>query len=157
MPKKIEGYKDQQYDRSKDHLSVLQQIYEDIRRELDDSCSWNIPVADTNGLSMKVGGNVLELCWIRYETTTPELLAVQEKEGAPFFKEFEKEMKKRFKKQTKTTIVLKKVGEDLSYEKIDRMTGETSQWFGVGSHMTTVDKAGKYLIREKKVYEFSFK
>jgi len=155
MPKKIDGYEDKNYQRKEDIFGAIRQCYEDIKNEANGGTGWNRLVTDLNGLNMVMDNDVMVVTYLRYEFTTPEMLAVMEAQGSDFFKEFESEMKKRFKKMTKKTLKLKKKNDSVNYEKVSRMMADTSWSFGSGRHTVTVDRSGKYLVKEKRVYEYT--
>jgi len=152
---KVLGYEDKNYKQKENILSALQQAYEDIRFNRNSEHGWNRLITDLEGLKMTIlPDEMIEITFMRYEMTTPQLLALMERDGSEFFREFEKELKKGFKDITKKTLKLKKKEEDVNYEKVSRMNAETSQFRGA-DHPPSYDLSGKYLIREKRLYSYS--
>jgi hypothetical protein len=69
--------------------------------------------------------------------------------------EIEKELKKRFKAETKKTLKLKKVRESRDYEKVSRI-GADNSWVMDGVRSNPRDLClAKFLVRDRRLYDFS--
>jgi hypothetical protein len=114
-----------------------------------------MPIEELKGMTFKlIGDNKFEIMYHSYMVTSPYDLAKLEQTGTEVVKEVVNQLKKRFKKATKKTLKMTKKENNLSYEKIGKTAGETSPMFGQGNKTMFVNPVGRFLVRERCVYEY---
>ena len=146
--KKVDGYADQQYSRSKDVYAVMVQAIQNVKYgDVLTSHKWNTPVDKIEGLTSRlIGEDNLELTSHHYEVGTVEQLSLAKDDGHKFIREFVKELKKEFKKLAHKTLDLKEIKDDVSFEKVGGIRASMS-W-------SPDSNIGRYLVRDTCVYEF---
>jgi len=154
--KKVDGYADRNYQQKKNLYDSIAQAFQDMKYGVVHTAnSWNVPVEQLKGVTMRMVGDTLEIAYHHYEVTTVEGLARVEDTGKDFLKETEKGIKKRFKELTKKTLNLKKISEDRVIEKASRLQADTSWMLGSSRYGYGARPVGRYLVRDSRVYEYS--
>jgi hypothetical protein len=115
-----------------------------------------MPIEELKGMTLKlVGDNKIEIMYHAYLVTSPYDLAKMEQMGSDVIKEVVNQLKKRFKKVTKKTLKLTKKDGQFAYEKVGKTCGEVSGMFGQGTKSIMNNPVGRFLLREKTIYEYS--
>ena len=147
--KKVLSYDDKSYANSKHIYDVIAQIFDDLKNE-NNTYGWNKLVCNLEGMTMKfIGENSLQFTHHRYENGTIDDISRLDK-NEKFIKEIMTDIKKRFKKQTKLNIELKKIRDDRQIEKVSNHTAETSSMWGGKAYGNSL--VGKFLVRDMCVY-----
>lgn len=152
MPKKkVLSYEDKKFDQGNSLVDSLQQAFVDFKQDKEKIKSWNMPVADLQGVTMKIY-NDSEMCltFHRVEVCSAEQLNSVEVNAKKMLKEVEKELKARFKKLTGKPLELKKKKEDRTFEKYQTLYADTSWVLGYGR-----TPVAKFFVRDTIVYDYS--
>lgn len=153
MPKAV-SYEDKKYDQTKSLYDSLAQSFSDLKSK-PRTTSWNVPGEMLKGSTMRwMGEDKLEVTYMCHEVATIEEIARIEDEGYKFVDEIIKELKKIFKDRTGKALKLKEIKKSRDVEKVSRLSAETS-WMLGSSRYNTHRPVGRYLLRYKKVFEFS--
>jgi hypothetical protein len=153
MPK-VKSYEDKKYIRTADLYPMIEQSHQDIRHERSGTHGWNKPVHEMEGVTLRhLGGNRVQITYMRYEMMTREQILRQEGDGFKLVDEYVKELKKKFRENTKKAINFKKVkdSQNESYEKVSAIFAPTSRF---GSFNQTNRPVSRILIRNTVVYDF---
>lgn len=155
MPKVL-SYEDKNYKQKQDIYSSLAQCFQELKYERQSSGAWNLPVQQMESILLKqVGDETFAITFYRVETGTQESMARIGDEGKKIIKEVEKELKKRFKKMTGKTLELKKVKEeDSNFEKMSRLSGETSWMLGSSRYGYGSRPVGRFAVKDTIIYSF---
>lgn len=153
--KKISSYEDKKYEQGNSLVASLKQAFVDFKHDKEKIKSWNMPISELDGVTLKVF-NDHEFCltYHRVETGTIESIAQLESGGKKFLKEVEKELKSRFKKLTGKTLELKKVREDQDFEQYQRMQADTSWMVGSSRYGYNSRPVAKFFVRDTIVYKY---
>ena len=145
--KKIQSYEDKKFDRGDSLVSSLQQAFNDLKYDREKVKSWNMPVCNLEGVTMKILNNT-ELCltYHRVEVGSIESMQSLKTGGIKFLKEVEKEIKSRFKKLTGKSLELKKQKEDQNFEQYGRLQADTGY---------KIRPIGKFFVKDTIHYEYS--
>src|SRR3990167_3108272 len=145
---------DKRFLREQDVYSCIAQSFEDFKEELNSQHSWNIPLDETDGMSIKyVGENMLVVNYHKIKVGRQEDVILDEDVSKKKIDEIAKEVKKRFKKYSKKTLDLKKVKENRSVEKYSRVYAENVPLFGGGYGYG--QNIGRFYIINSRFYEFT--
>jgi len=157
MPRKSKkDFEVKHYNQNEDYYAMIMQIFQEMKQEKNNSFGMSMPIEELKGLTIKlVEDDKVEVVYHSYVVTDVYELAKMEQLGTDVLKEVVSQLKKRFKKLTKKTINFKKVEGQVVYEKIGKTCAETSPYFGHGLRSTMSTTTGKYLVREKCLYEFN--
>ena len=152
------AYADENYMQQKNLYDTVSQVFENYKYGATSiGHSWNMPVEEIRGITLRyLGDNLLELTYHRYEVDTVEGLHRSEPEGQKFLSEVVKALKKEFKSATGETLEMKKVRESpVYYEKVSRLSAETSWMLGSSRYGHGARPVGRYLAKTICVYDFS--
>jgi SMC interacting uncharacterized protein involved in chromosome segregation len=151
MPKKVLSYEDKKFEQGNSLVASLQQAFVDFKSDKEKIKSWNMPIADLNGVTLKILNNS-EMCltWTRVEVGSIEQMATIENNAKKFLKEVEKELKARFKKLTGKSLEVKKKKEDRMFEKYQSLYADTSWMLGYGRA-----PIAKFFVRDTIHYTYS--
>ena len=145
---------DKRFVRDEDVYSCIAQSFEDFKQDLNSQHSWNIPIDEADGMSIKyVGENMLVVNYHTIKTCRQEEVVSDEDISKKKLDEIVKEIKKRFKKYSKKALDLKKVKESRSVEKHSRVYAENVPLFGGGYGYG--QNIGRFYIINSRVYEFT--
>ena len=145
---------DKRFVRDEDVYSCIAQSFEDFKQDLNSQHSWNIPIDEADGMSIKyVGENMLVVNYHTIKTCRQEEVISDEDISKKKLDEIVKEIKKRFKKYSKKALDLKKVKESRSVEKHSRVYAENVPLFGGGYGYG--QNIGRFYIINSRVYEFT--
>src|SRR3990167_9340938 len=145
---------DKRFVRDEDVYSCIAQSFEDFKQDLNSQHSWNIPIDEADGMSIKyVGENMLVVNYHTIKTCRQEEVVSDEDISKKKLDEIVKEIKKRFKKYNKKALDLKKVKESRSVEKHSRVYAENVPLFGGGYGYG--QNIGRFYIINSRVYEFT--
>lgn len=152
---KVLSYEDKKFDQGSSLVDSLSQAFVDFKHDKEKIKSWNMPIAELDGVTMKIL-NDREICltYHRVEVGTIESIAHLESNGKKFLKEVEKELKSRFKKLTGKSIELKKVKEDQSFEQYQRMQADTSWMVGSSRYGYNSRPVAKFFVRDTIYYTY---
>lgn len=141
---------DRQYIQKKNIYDSIAQAFSDLKWDLKSNHPWNVPVEKLNGIEIKFlnEGKIL-LVSQRIETGTLDVIEKLKQEGSDFLLEFEKQLKKKYKQNTKKALDIKKVGQDQNVEHLSIVQATTSWLFGPGY----VRPVGRFLIKDLRVYD----
>lgn len=156
------GFADKNYQQNKSLYDILAQVFDTYKNgAVSSGHSWNQPVQQLRGVTMRfLGENHLELTYHRYAVDTVEGLArmKNDDEGIRFLKEVSKELQKEFKHETGKALTLKKTKESpINFDKVSRLTAESSWMLGSSRYGHGARPVGRYLVRTSCVYDFSAK
>ncbi len=150
-------YQDENYKRNEDVYAAVVQAFEDLKHEKCASVgsTWNVPVENLKGITLKlVGKDHILISYHSFLMATPEILPHKKAECKKFLDEVAKELKKRFKTNTKKVLTLKKINETDGVEKYSQMYGEVSAVSPLGNPRRVLSTAGKFLVRTGRLYAF---
>jgi hypothetical protein len=144
--KKILSYEDKKYEQGSSLVASLQQAFVDLKYDKEKIKSWNMPIADLSGCTLKIV-NDSELCltYHRVEVGSMDEIARLQFAGKKYLKEVEKELKSKFKKLTGKTLELKKKSEDQNFEKYQHVRLDSSDRRSIG----------KYFVKDTILYTYS--
>jgi hypothetical protein len=152
MPK-VTGYDEKNYKQDKNLYDSLAQSFSDLKNK-PRRASWNVPGELLKGCNMRtMGEDKLELTYMCHQVGTHEDLIRIEDEGYKFVDELSKELKKLFKEKTGKALKMKEIKKIRDIEKTSMLSAETSWMLGSSRYGTS--PIGRYLIRYRKVFEFS--
>ncbi len=156
------AFADNNYQQNKALYDILAQVFDTYKNgAVSSGHSWNQPVQELRGITMRfLGEHHLEITYHRYAVETVEGLARMENDdaGVKFLSEVSKALKKEFKEATGKVLTLKKVKEKpLYFEKVSRLTAESSWMLGSSRYGHGQRPVGRYLARTGCVYDFSAK
>jgi len=153
-PKKVEGYEDKQFDRTKSLYAAVHQVFQDMKNDMYGKHGWNLPIQKLDGCTMKLlNDKEMVLTYHRVESGTIEDVSYRKDEGKEILKEVEKELKKRFKKHTKKALKMKKIRDDHDVEQMSRIQADTSWMVGSSRYGHNARPQMKFFIRDTNVYE----
>lgn len=156
----VDSYSDKNYEHKRAIYDVLAQIMSDMKYEMNGSHGWNMPVEELKGVTLRlIGEESLEITHHRFELATVEELAMKSRDYKPFLNEVERELRKRFEEYTGKKISLKKIDEHLlQAEAYGKFQAETSYIYsGKVGHRGGMRPYRRYLMRDKRIYDFSAK
>ena len=156
------AFADKNYRQNEVLHDILAQVFDTYKNGVVSSGhSWNQPVQELRGVTMRfLGENHLELTYHRYAVDTVEGLTRMQNDdqGIKFLSEVSKALKKEFKEATGKALTLTKVKEKpLYFEKVSRLTAESSWMLGSSRYGHGARPVGRYLVRTGCVYDFSAK
>lgn len=154
----VVSYADKNYQQKKALYDILLQVFQDWKYgQVHTSRSWNTPVQDIKGATLRlVGEEHLELTYHHYEVTTVEGLARQNltEDGQKAIDAMMESICKEFKEVTGKTLKVKKIRNDQGIEKASRISAETSWMLGSSRYGYGARPVGRYLVRDNAIYEF---
>ena len=145
---------DKRFAGEKDVYSCIAQSFEDFKADLNSEKSWNIPIDEANGMTIRyVGENLLAISYHKIKIGQQDDIMRDELDSKKMLDEMAKEVKKRFKKYSRKVLDLKKVKEARSVEKFSRMYAENVPLFGNGYGYG--QSIGRFYVVDSRVYEFT--
>lgn len=155
------AFADNNYQQNKVLYDTLAQVFDTYKYGVSSSGhSWNQPMEELRGVTMRLlGDSNVELTYHRYVVETVEGLErmrSQEDPGMKFLKSVVSELKKEFKNATGKALALKMSKEKpLHFEKVSRLTAESSWMLGSNRYGAGARPLGRYLVRTSCVYDLS--
>ena len=109
---------EKRYRQKRDVFASIMQSFQDVKDDKTNFRSWNIAVEDLKGCQITLlGDQKIRLTYHKIITGLPEAVIKDEPEMKKFVTQLCSELKKRFKKNTKMTLTMKKFKEDKTVEK----------------------------------------
>jgi len=152
---KVTSYGDKNYQQKKELYDILFQVFQDWKYgKVHSQGSWNIPVNEIEGTTIRLVGEHLEMTYHHYEVASRDEIQMMNntKDGQRFIDEMMKALKKEFKKVTEKPLTIKKIKDYQDLDKVSKISAESSWLYSSGNNNRAV---GRYLIRDTATYEFS--
>lgn len=155
MPK-VTSFEDKQYSNSQSKrafFDCLAQAFQDLKLEKYSQKSWNVPVEQLKGITMKLM-NDHEFCltYHRVEAGTVEEMAAKKEDGGKFLSKVLQELKKRVKKLHGKTLKTKKIKEDRSIENFTRVHTDVSWQVGAAPLHYHSRPQRKFFVKDTAIY-----
>ena len=137
------------------HYDTLMNVFNEVKRDINNNYGWNRPVEQLDGCMMSnLGQNTIKLSHAKYVVSSRYALEKRDKSGAKeFLDNVAKQMAKRYQEVAGTSVNFSLVEERQDVEAVSKYTPDQS--WALGSVQGVM--VGKYNITTSRIYKVTNK